>query len=57
MVIYQTSMIDNFIINVLDKIKTLCDKGIYCIKESKLPKECRDKNWTKGYNEWKKKHK
>ena len=50
-------MIDNFIINVLDKIKTLCDKGIYCIKESKLPKECRDKNWTTGYNEWKKKHK
>ena len=49
-------MIDKYIYLILDKIVSLCEKAKTCIKESKLPKECRQ-NWQDGYKKWRKEQK
>lgn len=48
--IFKT-MFDKFIYLTLDKIISFCEKAKTCIKESKLPKECRQK-WQDGYKKW-----
>jgi hypothetical protein len=44
-------MFDNIIYKLCDVISNLCDKIKTRIKTTP------QKNWVKGYNEWKKKHK
>jgi len=47
-------MLDNFIYSMLDKISNVCE----FLKEKIKDKQCfKSKDWAKGYNEWKKKHK
>ncbi len=47
-------MFDEIIYKVLDRIQSTCEFLKEKIKNKKCPNP---KDWVKGYNEWKKKHK
>tara|TARA_B100000085_G_scaffold127939_1_gene116480 strand:- start:444 stop:629 length:186 start_codon:yes stop_codon:yes gene_type:complete len=60
--IYYNSMIDNIIINVLDKISSACETLKECVKNRKLPEACysekaRSEEVKKWANDKKRKHK